>query len=177
MDNAIHIKTESYNCFDGLQLAKALHAVIKGIDYQLILAGRQSIDSGSGQVPFMLAELLNIPQVMYVTNLEAGGGKFKAIRDIEGGKATVEGALPAMITCQKGLNEPRYPSLKGIMASKKKKIDEKNLADLAAGDASVSVLKSEFPPPRPPGRILQAETAEDYAKQLVKAIREEIKAI
>ena len=114
---------------------------------------------------------------MWATELTLDGGSFKAKREIEGGTANVEGSLPALISCQKGLNEPRYPSLKGIMASKKKKIDTKNWSDLGVGGPAQTTLKAELPPPRPPGRILEAETPEDYAAQLVKAMREEIKVI
>lgn len=178
VDNAIHIKADEYNSFDGLTIARGIQAALNGVEYDVILAGRQAIDSNAGQVPFILAELLGIPQVMWATELNLDGGNFKAKREIEGGTASVEGSLPALVTCTKGLNEPRYPSLKGIMASKKKKIEAKEWGDLGVSEASTqTIVKAELPPPRPEGRILEAETGEDYAQQLVKAMREEIKVI
>ena len=128
----------------------------------------------------MLAEMLNLPHVSVVSKFEiaADGKSARAERDIEGGREVVETPLPAVITAQKGLNEPRYPTLKGIMGAKKKEIKEVKAADLglAAEAPQLSVVKLEALPPRPPGRVIQGEPGQ-AVKELVRALREDAKAI
>jgi len=119
----------------------------------------------------MLAELLGIAQANVIVKLELGDGTFRAEREIEVGSEMVEGALPAVITTQKGLNEPRYASLKGIMAAKKKTIEELDAAPATAG-AQVSALA--LPPERPAGRRMEGEPAAQ-AQALIQALKDEAK--
>jgi len=128
---------------DALQVARALAAEIKAGDFALVLCGKQAVDDDAAQVGPMVAELLERACVTVVTKLDITGGGAAAAgaactaqREIEGGLEDVSFALPAVITCQKGLNEPRYPSLKGIMAAKKKAIGEK---PAQIGPASIEV--------------------------------------
>ena len=184
-DRSIHLNDPAFEGADGFATAKALAEVIKKETYDLILCGKQAVDDDMAQVGPSLAELLNLPHVTLVTKLEIGPDKKKAKveREIEGGKEVIEVSLPAVFTCQKGLNEPRYASLPGIMKAKKKEVKPINLATLglpadqvgAAGSKS-KILKHTPPPSRPPGKIISGEVL-DAAKNLVKLLREEAKII
>lgn len=177
VDKAVHINVPEYNTFDSAYTSELLANFIKSENPDLVIAGRQSIDTDSSQVAIQVAERLGIPHVSLALNLEMSGKNLKAVREIEGGTATIECSLPAVITAQKGLNEPRYPSLKGIMAAKKKAIDTKTAADLGVSTTSIEIVSLEPPPARVAGRKLEAADANGFAEQLVKALREEAKVI
>lgn len=177
-DNAIHVKTDSYQMLDSFGIAEALIKATEGKEYKAILAGRQGSDSDNGQVPLIIATLKDWGVVPFAKKVEIKDDKAIIECEAEGGDAVYESSLPVVITANAGLNEPRYPSLKGIMASKKKPIETKNLSDLGvSGDSRIEVVAFEPPPPRPDGRIIDAAEPEDKAKELVKALHEEIKAI
>lgn len=135
-------------------------------------------------MPAMIAELAGWPQAMQVDALSIDGGTFTANRAAGGGvREVVKGTLPAVITCDKGLNEPRYATLPGIMAAKKKPIAVKSAGDLGLDPATVgaaAALVSEdamgLPPARPAGRILQGDAA-TVSAELVRLLREEAKVI
>lgn len=165
---------------DEYTTATILAKAVSGLEYDLIVGGFRAIDDGSAQVAGRVAELLNLPVVNMVTKLEVDGSKAVATSDIEGGSAVMEVPLPAVITAQKGLNEPRYPSMKGIMQAKKKPLKKVGLSDLGL-DASqvaakVKVLSYSLPPARAAGKIIPGEPAE-AAAALAKALREEAKII
>jgi electron transfer flavoprotein beta subunit len=120
----------------------------------------------------MVAELLDIPSISVVTKLDRADGKVICEREVEGGVEVVEAPLPCLVACQKGLNEPRYASLKGIMAAKKKPLEEKD-AQLPAGRIQVRQLAP--PPERPAGRIVGQGV--DAVPELVRVLREEAKVI
>lgn len=170
VDRAIHVKGAV--SFDPLATARVLAAALKDVKYDLILAGKQAIDHDHAGVGVMVAELLDIPSVSVATKIERAGDKFRVEREIEGGAEVVETALPCLITCQKGLNEPRYASLKGIMAAKKKPIDE---VAPAAVDSHIEVLSVEARPARKPGEILGKGV--DAIPALIQKLREEAKVI
>ena len=134
----------------------------------------------NGQVPAVVAEQMELPQASVVTKLEIQDKSFHVEREIEGASEIIEGSLPAVITAQKGLNVPRYASLKGIMAAKKKKIAVQTLDSIgiSADDLKprISVEQITLPPSRPPGKILKGEASE-VAPQLVKLLHEEAKII
>ena len=162
---------------DALQVARALAAEIKDKGYDLILCGKQAVDDDASQVAPMLAELLSLPCATVVAQLKldgpvAPGTKAHAHREIEGGVEEVEFALPAVVAAQKGLNEPRYPSLKGIMAAKKKTVEER---PAQSGDATTEVLSLSLPPARSSGRIVGEGAA--AVPELVRVLREEAKVI
>lgn len=121
-DKAVHIKTN--DVLDGYSAASAVADYLKDKNADIILTGKESVDTNSSQFPTFLAALLDIAVVNVCIKLEVNGNSIKAEREIEGGKEILEAALPAVVACQKGLNEPRLPTLKGIMASKTKKPEE-----------------------------------------------------
>lgn len=162
---------------DEYATATILAKAISGLECDIILGGFRAIDDGSAQVAGRVAEILNVPVVNVVTKLEVADGKATATREIEGGSEVVEVSLPAVVTAQKGLNEPRYPSMKGIMKAKKKPMDKKNLADLGVEvNAKVKALSYSLPEPRKAGKVIPGEAAE-AAAELAKLLREEAKVI
>jgi electron transfer flavoprotein beta subunit len=163
---------QSAGSADGLQVARALAAELKGSNFDLILFGKLAVDDYNHQVGPMVAELLDLPCVTSVSHLKIGGGALEAEREIEGGVETCVCSLPAVLTCDKGLNSPRLPSLKGIMAAKKKPLEVK---PVSLGAGSVTVLGYGLPPERRPGQIV-GEGA-DAVPVLVRLLREEAKVI
>ncbi|HEY2924969.1 MAG TPA: electron transfer flavoprotein subunit beta/FixA family protein [Candidatus Eisenbacteria bacterium] len=184
-DEGVHLKGDGLALWDPLSVATVLAAAARKLGFDLILTGKQGVDYDWSQAGIILAELLDLPHVSVVVNLEIdpAAQRGKAKREVEGGAEVVDFELPAVITAQKGLNEPRYASLKGIMAVKKKVIPEWTLSDLgvdpaAVGESAASVRFVEFslPPPRQAGRILEGEP-KDTARELVRILREEAKVI
>jgi electron transfer flavoprotein beta subunit len=144
------------------------------------LFGRQAIDDDMGSVGAQVAELLGWACASWIMEeaVDEAGQTIRVGRQMEGGLEVFDLPLPAVVSAQKGLNEPRYPTLKGIMGAKKKEIRNVKPADLgiAPEDAALSVMKLEALPPRPPGRIIPGEPAE-AVKELVRALRQDAKAI
>ena len=169
-DRAIHLRADVP--FDSLGVARSLAAGIAPLKPDLVWLGRQAVDDDAGQVGPMLAELLDLPCVTVVAAFELEGGKAVVEREIEGGREVVYVTLPAVFTTDKGLNQPRYASLKGIMAAKKKPIEEKP-ADPA--EPVLEVVSLELPPPRGAGRIVGQGAA--AVPDLIRALREEAKVI
>jgi electron transfer flavoprotein beta subunit len=157
---------------DGFAVAQALAAELAPGGYDLILTGKLAVDDYNHQVGPMLAELLGVPCVTSVAHLKIDGGAIEAEREIEAGVEVVTCALPAVITCDKGLNNPRLPSLKGIMAAKKKPLDSK---PAALGSAGLEVLSLELPAERQPGRIVGE--GPDAVPALVALLRTEAKVL
>ncbi len=179
-DKGIHINDESLNSADPFVVAQALAAAASQVDYNVIFCGHRAIDDDFAEAGAMLAELLQIPQVTLVTKVEVSDDKTKAIveRDVEGGKETVEVPLPCVLTSQKGLNEPRYASLPGIMKAKKKPIDKKTAADLGiTAEARLESREYSMPPERKAGKKLEGMEPPDAAKELVRLLRNEAKVI
>jgi electron transfer flavoprotein beta subunit len=181
-DRAVLVKDDRYDRADGLARARALAAVARLESPGLILLGKYGVGTDENQTGPMLAELLDLPQALGVSELEIGDGSFTAKREIEGAVEVLEGSLPAVISAEKGLNEPRYPALKGIMAAKRKPLDVKTPEELGLdpvelGEGARVVWEGmELPEPRAAGRILDGEPAEAVA-DLVRALREEAKVI
>ncbi len=179
-DSAILVRDDSLEKADSFVIGSVLARVCRNLNPDLILFGKHAIGVDNGQVPSVVAEQLDLPQVSVVTKLDIQDKSFRAERDIEGAQEVVEGSLPAVITAQKGLNVPRYASLKGIMAAKKKQIVIQTLDSLGltADDLKprISIEQITLPPTRPPGKILKGEVAE-VVPQLVKLLHEEAKLI
>ena len=165
-DRAIHLKTDAQP--DPLSVAKALAAEIKGLGARIAWFGKQAVDDDAAQVGPMTAELLDWPAVTGIATFALDGERATVEREIEGGREHVEVSLPAAFTTDKGLNQPRYASLKGIMAAKKKPIDEK---PFPAGTPALEIVALELPPPRGAGRIVG--TGVDGVAELVRVLREE----
>lgn len=168
---------------DALGTARILAAAARKVPFDLILAGKHGVGDDNQQVGSLVAELLGIPAVTVVTGLTVNGADLTLKREIEGGTEVVAAKTPAVVTCQKGLNEPRYPSLKGIMAAKKKEVAVWKAADLGLDPATVGAAgtafqlkKMELPPPRPAGKILAGEMPEQV-KELVRLLRDEAKVL
>lgn len=177
-DKGIHINDPAFDGADAYTIAAAMAAAIKAVPYDLIFCGQRAIDDDSGQVGAILADLLDIPQVTVVTKVETDGNSVKAIRPVEGAQLLIESSLPCVITAQKGLNEPRYASLPGIMKAKKKPVDVKDASSLGVAiDMKARVVKILPPPARPPGKIICGEDAAEKAKELARLLREEAKVI
>ena len=157
---------------DPFSTASSLAAEVKAIAPDLVLCGKQAVDDDACQVPTILAGLLDWPHAMVVSKLELAGATAKVLRDVEGGKESVELPLPCVIGATKGLNEPRLPSLKGIMAAKKKTIDVKDAID---SEPVLEIVKLEPPAPRPAGRIVGKGV--EAVPELVRLLREEAKVL
>ncbi len=168
-DNAVLLKGDGQG--DPFAVAQMIATYAKEKGFDLILCGNKGLGGDNAAMGPMLAELLGIAQANVVVKLELGEGSFQAEREIEGGTEIVAGSLPAVITAQKGLNEPRYASLKGIMAAKKKTIEEL-AADPVTTAAQVSALA--LPPERPAGRNMDGD-AVAQAAALLQALKDEAK--
>ncbi len=155
-----------------LGTAEKLAEAIKGREYDLVLFGKQAIDDDNLQVPAMVAQLLGLPCATVVTELKVDGGAVAATREVEGGHEIVEFELPGLIAAQKGLNEPRYPSLKGIMQAKKKPLEEVDAGD---AESRLEIIEVMNPPVRSAGQIV-GEGA-DAVPELVRKLRDEAKVI
>jgi len=184
-DQAVHLLDPAFAGLDSLGVATALACALQTMDYDLILCGRQAVDDDMAQVGPSLAVLLGIPFVTVITRLTfAEGGKLVEVaRQIEGGSEIIEASLPLLLTCQKGLNEPRLPSLKGIMAAKKKEIAVRDAAAIGfdpatqgAGANRVEQVELTQPPSRTQGVMLEG-SAQEVSAQLVRILRDEVKAI
>ena len=147
---AVHLKAEGVP-FDGLAIAQALAAELKDGGYDLILFGRMATDTANGAVGPMTAELLDLPCVTSISQLEIAEGRGTARRELEGSTETIKFPLPAVLTIDEGIARPRLASLKGIMAAKKKPMEVK---PAQLGDARLVVESLALPPDRPPGRII-----------------------
>ena len=177
-DKGVHICDPALNNADAYVTAAALAAVIKGVPYDIIFCGQRAIDDDSGQVGAILAEMLGIPQLTIITKVEYTGSTIKVIKPIEGAQLLIETSLPCVVTAQKGLNEPRYASLPGIMKAKKKPVDVKTAAALGiAAEAKAKVAKTIPPPARAAGKIICGEDPGQKAVEVARLLREEAKVI
>lgn len=170
IDNAVLLKDEAER--DSLSVAKALAEEIKAQGAELVFLGKQSVDYDNSIVGQLTAELLEYNSISVAVSFELEGTKIKSEREIEGGKEIVETSLPAVITTQKGLNEPRYASLKGIMAAKKKEIVEKQPAP---AQNSIEILSMKKPASKQAGKIIGTDAT--AVPELVRLLREEAKVI
>jgi len=179
-DRAIHVNDPALAAADTLATARALAAVVKQEAPQLVLTGRQAIDDDMGAVGAQLAEVLGWPCASWIMEeaIDADAKTARVGRQVEGGLEVFDVPLPAVLSAQKGLNEPRYPTLKGIMGAKKKEIKDLKAADLglSALTPELTVTTLEALPARPPGRIIPGEV-KDAVKELVRSLREDAKAI
>ena len=168
---AIQLKADEVP-FDGMAIARALAEELKGANYDLVLFGRMATDTANGTVGPMTAELLGLPCVTGISELDIANGRGTARRDLEGASETVEFPLPVVLTIDEGIARPRLASLKGIMAAKKKPLDSKT-AQL--GNSNLMVEKMELPTERPPGRII-GEGA-DAVPELLRLLQTEAKVL
>lgn len=181
IDSAVHCQDAEFVNLDPLNTAKVLAAAIKDGGFDVVICGWQGVGGDNSQVPSMLAELLGWPQANVLMKFEVEGTNFKAEREIEGAHEIVEGPLPVVISAQKGLNEPRYPSIKGVMAARRKEIAVKDAAALGLSGVGASHNKLKIremapPPARPQGRVLDGDV-DTQVKTLVNLLRTEAQVI
>jgi len=184
-DQAFLIDNTGYESEDSLIVAKILSAFARKEGFDLILCGRQAIDDENANVGVMVAEMLGIPHASAVVSFDVADKEtVKIENEVEGGKETVEVRLPALFTTQKGLNTPRVPLITGVMKAMKAVIPtveattlglSKDEIDLNA--SSIETISLEPPQQRPPVKIIDGETPEEKAKNLIKALKEEAKVL
>jgi len=170
-DRGVLLKVDAVP-LDPMPVARALADELQAGAYDLVLCGKLAMDDSSHAMGVLVAELLGIPSVSAVSTLTIADGTGTAEREIEGGVEAVSFALPAVVTAEKGLNEPRYPALKGIMAAKKKPLEVKPVTLATVG---LEVLDLTYPPERKAGRIV-GEGA-DAVPALIEALRTEAKVL
>jgi electron transfer flavoprotein beta subunit len=164
---------------DGLGIARILAKVIQSMPYNLIIAGQRAVDDENFLVGAAVAEFLNIPFMSLVIKQEIADGSIQCHRTIEGGMAVVQSPLPALFTTQRGLNEPRYASLPGVMKAKKKPVETKTLADLGmdAPAPLLRVIAMKPPEKRNAAKIIDAASPQAKAAELIKILHEQAKVI
>lgn len=179
-DKGIIVDSEDLEDADEYTIAKILAEVIKEQEYDIILCGYMAVDDGSAQVGPRLAELLGIPHISTITKLTIDGENVEVEKDVEGDVEIIQSKLPILLTAQQGLNEPRYPSLPGIMKAKKKPLERLDLDDLDLDEedieAKTETLEIFLPPKKEGGKILEGELS-DQVKELVQLLRNEAKVI
>ena len=169
-DRGIHIETDQ--SLDSLQVAKLLAKLVEEESPELVILGKQSIDSDNNQTGQMLAALSGMPQGTFASEVVVEDGKVNVTREVDGGLQTVGLSLPAVVTTDLRLNEPRYASLPNIMKAKRKPLDVKAAADFGVSlESNVKVIKV-MPPAQREGGIKVADVAE-----LVDKLRNEAKVI
>lgn len=179
VDKAVLISDDTAINAGPLGTARLLAAAIKEAGCEIVFAGKAATDDGNAQVPAMIAEVLGWAQVTQVTEFAIDGTTFKATRAMDAGVLqVVTGNLPAVVSCEDGLNDPRYPKLPDIMKAKRKPLSKIGAGDLGLADVSATSAESSFsaPPPRPESRIIEGDAA-TAAKELVRLLREEAKVI
>jgi electron transfer flavoprotein beta subunit len=181
-DKGVLIADAKAQEFDALSVSRILAATVKEIAFDLIIAGQRSVDKDHFQVGPATAELLHIPHISMVIKQDISDAKIRCHKTVEGGIVILEMPLPALITTQRGLNEPRYASLPGIMKAKKKPIDVKGLADLgidadAIGKSKTRIVAMEPPAERKGGIMIKAESGHEKAAELVRLLHEEAKVL
>lgn len=170
VDSGVLLKDDQFR--DSASVAKALAEEIKALGAELVFFGKQAVDYDNSVVGQMTAEYLGYNCVSVVVDFKLDDRKVTCEREIEGGKEIVSTALPVVITAQKGLNDPRYASLKGIMAAKRKTIEEKQPA---AAENKVEIIKMKKPASKQPGKVLGSDAT--VVPELVRLLREEAKVI
>ena len=184
VDEAIHILDPALEGLDPLGAAKVLKVVLDELKPDLILAGKQGVDYDYGQTPAVLAGMMNLPYCGPIAKLELEDGAAVVERHSEVGVEVHRLPLPCILSCDKALNEPRYPNLKGIMGAKKKPQHRKTLADLGIDPQTVGTQGSQIdylsfapPPERKPGVIIEGQSVEEKVEKLVRLLHEEAKVI
>jgi electron transfer flavoprotein beta subunit len=179
-DRAVVLKDDAWQRAEALDVSAALAALVRREEPDLVLCGKQSVDDDMMAIPAMLAERLDWPQATVVVKFTVAedGKSAVADREVEGGHEEIQLPFPAVVAAQKGLNEPRYANLKGIMAAKKKPIEVLNASDLGISPpaARVEVREVSLPSQERKNRLLEGDAAEQ-ARELARLLHEEEKLI
>ncbi|QKS71986.1 electron transfer flavoprotein subunit beta/FixA family protein [Paenalkalicoccus suaedae] len=179
-DKAVLLDSEDVEDKDQFTTQAMLTAYFKTQEVDIILGGNIAVDGGSGQIGPRVADQLGINYVTSITKLEIEDGVAKIEKDVEGDQMMVEVPLPVLVTAQQGLNEPRYPSLPGIMKAKKKPLETLDLDDLDLDEddveAKTSVIERYLPPEKQAGKILEGDL-DTQVQELVTLLKNEAKVI
>jgi electron transfer flavoprotein beta subunit len=171
-DRGVHVQDDASYEKDPFQIASVIAAYAGTQSFDVIFTGMQSQDRGSGQVGVILAGILGLPAVTTIVGFEYDGGKATVRRELEGGlKAVVKVSFPALLTCQLGLNTPRYPTLPNIMKAKKKELVSLPVADLLKVGALTTTAAARFQEKKGGGLILEGDVGE-LAEKLVAILKE-----
>jgi electron transfer flavoprotein beta subunit len=181
-DKGILITDQEASNFDSLTVSRILAGVLKEIPFDLIIAGQRSVDKDNFQIGPATAELLNIPHISMVIKQDIANSKIRCHKTVEGGTVILEMPLPALFTTQRGLNEPRYVSLPGIMKAKKKPIDVKTIADTGfdgdpISESMVKIVAMKAPRERKGGIMIKGDSDLAKAAELVRVLHEEAKVL
>lgn len=172
-DRGVHVNDDNAHQKDPFEIASIIAEFARDKDFDMIFTGMQSQDRSSAQVGVMVAELLNVPSISTIVEFAYEDGKVSAKRELEGGsKAKVSAAIPALVTCQLGLNTPRYPTLPNIMKAKKKELLSVEVAELLKVEARQETAKIYFPEKKGGGLVLEGEVS-DLVDQLIKILKEQ----
>ncbi|RYY45537.1 MAG: electron transfer flavoprotein beta subunit/FixA family protein [Chitinophagaceae bacterium] len=166
-DEAIRVNSDNADSFN---IASQIAAVAKEGAYDLIFTGKETIDYNGSSIGGMVAELLDLPYISHATKFDLEAGKAVVVREIEGGEETNKVALPAVVSCQKGMAEQRIPNMKGIMGARTKPL---KVVEPVAADSYTSVASYDLPPAKAGVKLIPA----DQAEELVRLLHEEAKAI
>jgi len=179
-DKGVLVTDPALESADEWGIAETLAKAAAKVPCDILITGRIAIDDGASQLGIRLAEILNVPSISSILKLDIEGTHVTAVREIDGGTETIEADLPVILTAQKGLNDPRYPSVAGIMKAKKKPLQTFSLADLglSAGDLApkMSVQKYTLPEARQAGRKIPGDAA-PAAQELARLLHEEAKIL
>lgn len=175
-DKGVRVDDQGLENADGLAKGKALAAAVKSLGFDLVICGQRAVDDDSHFVGSAVAQFLDIPQISSVIKVEVDDGSITCTRTVEGGKIVTKTPLPALFTTQKGLNEPRFASMMGIMKAKKKPIDVMTAQDLGLGEddlAPKTIIKAlKTPPERTGGTMISGDSPAQQAAELVKALQQ-----
>jgi electron transfer flavoprotein beta subunit len=178
-DRAVHIVTDAATDLDPWTVAQALAQACQAEGYDLIFTGKQAVDDDQAQVGPLVAVALGLPQITVVIQLtvDPEGRRVRAERELEGASEIVEAPMPVVITAQRGLNEPRYPTLPNIMKAKRKEVKVVPFDDLGIQSSPLVRVESlTLPPARPAAKILTGDPAET-ARELARLLHEEAHVI
>lgn len=180
VDRAVWLDGSGLNAVDGHVYAEVLAQWISTQRYDLIFCGKEAVDDGSSEVPSRLAEILDLPQVNVASKLSINGGKAEVRRDIEGGAEIIAVDCPFLLSAQKGLNEPRYPSMRRVLRAKKMAVEKVKIEELGLSETALKpfTLVEEYilPPPKCAGRLLYGSHQEAVA-ELITILKDERKLI
>jgi len=171
-DRGAHIADDMVSDKEPLEIAGVIAEFAKDKNFEVIFTGMQSQDRGSGQVGVLIAEMLSLPAVTTIVDFSYADGRIEVKRELEGGvKAKVALSSPALVTCQLGLNVPRYPTLPNIMKAKKKELVSIPVADLLKVEARQRTGKMYFPEKKGGGLVIEGDPAE-LADKLIRILKE-----
>lgn len=173
-DRAIHVETD--DALDPISQAKLLAGIIQDEGAELVFVGGKEADWDSAALGAAVAEALGWPHSDWTTSLDINGSSLDITHDADEGSETLTVPMPAVITTQQGLNEPRYPTLPNIMKAKKKELKKVSLDELGGASAKVKVIKEEIQTKARMNNVVEG-AAPDAAKELVRLLHEEAKVI